>query len=333
MEEKILSLLISFLGEYSKQCGDWYSFNCPCCAEENFSTPDGKYNLEVRISPLTKGCGGYHCWKCSESNGTKGTLFKLFLKYAPQDIIDEFKKLVMDFRQSKKFELIDNEELLDEFSDISSLGLPNGFTPLDSSAKQAYEYVKGRGITDKIITKFKIGYVSNNVADYSLRNRVYIPSYDFFGNLTYWVGRDYTGRNKQKSKNPKISKTSIVFNEGLINWYEPITLVEGPFDHIVVPNSIPLLGKNLNEDNAVFDSLVKRSKSLVKIFLDDDAIKEAIRIYKFLENNSALSGRVRIIRTPEGYDPSLIFEEYGYRGIIEMLCSDEKLSEYELAVL
>ena len=45
MEEKILSLLISFLGEYSKQCGDWYSFNCPCCAEENFSTPDGKYNL------------------------------------------------------------------------------------------------------------------------------------------------------------------------------------------------------------------------------------------------------------------------------------------------
>ena len=96
---------------------------------------------------------------------------------------------------------------------------------------------------------------------------------------------------------------------------------------------IKLLGKNLNEENAVFDSLVKRRKSLIKIFLDDDAIREAIRIHKFLENNSSLRGRVRIIRTPEGYDPSLIFEEYGYKGIIEMLCSDEKLSEYELAIL
>ena len=123
-----------------------------------------------------------------------------------------------------------------------------------------------------------------------------------------------------------------MFNEGLVNWYEPITLVEGPFDHIVVPNSIPLLGKTLAEDNAVFVSLAKRSKSEIRIFLDDDAIRESIKIYKTLDNNTQLKGRVRLIRTPEGYDPSLIFQVYGYKGIMQMLCSAEELSEYELVI-
>ena len=335
VEEKVITLLVSFLGEYSKQCGDWYSFNCPCCAEENFGTPDDKYNLEVKVDMLVKGCGGYHCWKCGDSNGTKGTLIKLFKKYAPQDIIYEFKEIVNDYRQAKKFELATNISDLDDFVDADSLLPPKGLKMLsknDQEAAQAYEYVRGRGITDKIIERFKMGYIAQN-SDYSLRNRVYIPSYDSFNNLTYWVGRDYTGMNKQKAKNAKVAKHSIVFNEGKVNWYEPITLVEGPFDHIVVPNSIPLLGKVLNNDSAVLTALEKRSKSEINIFLDDDALSDAYRIYKFLNSKTDLKGRINIIKTPEGYDPSLIFQEYGPKGIIEMLCSSEKLSEYELTMI
>ena len=332
MEEKVITLLTSFLGDYSKQCGEWYSFNCPCCAEENFGVPDGKYNLEVKVDLHVKGCGGYHCWKCGDSDGTKGTIVKLLKRYAPQDIITEFKEIYNDFKQSKKYELSIGEEIIDEFNDFEELSLPNGFKPLTKEAKEAYEYVTGRGIDDKIIKGYNIGYIASN-PDYSLRHRVYIPSYDSFSNLTYWVGRDYTGKNKQKAKNAKVPKHSIVFNEGKINWYEPITLVEGPFDHIVVPNSIPLLGKVINNESAVLEALIKRSKSEINIFLDDDALKDAYRIYKFLNSKEVLKGRINLIETPDGYDPSLLYQEYGYKSIMEMLCSAKKISEYELTLI
>lgn len=335
MEEKVITLLTSFLGDYGKQCGEWFSFNCPCCAEENFGTPDGKYNLEVKVDLHAKGCGGYHCWKCGDSDGTKGTIVKLLKTYASQDIITEFKEIYNDFKQSKKYELSIGEEVMDEFNEFEELSLPNGFKPLtkdDKGAKDAYQYVIGRGIDDKIIKGYNIGYISTN-PDYSLRHRVYIPSYDSFSNLTYWVGRDYTGQNKQKAKNSKVPKHSVVFNEGKINWYEPITLVEGPFDHIVVPNSIPLLGKTINSESAVLDALIRRSKSEINIFLDDDALNDAYRIYKFLNNKTQLRDRINLIETPDGYDPSLIYQEYGYKGIIEMLCSAKKISEYELTMI
>ena len=218
---------------------------------------------------------------------------------------------------------------------MDEVSLPIGFKPLnkeDKAAKEAYEYVKSRGIDDKIIKRYVLGYIANS-ADYSLRNRVYIPSYDSFNNLTYWVGRDYSGKNKQKAKNAKVAKHSVVFNEGKINWYEPITLVEGPFDHIVVPNSIPLLGKTINNESAVLNALLKRSKSEINIFLDDDATTDANKIYKFLNNKSELRGRINLIETPDGYDPSLIYQEFGYKGIIEMLCTSKKLSEYEIAMI
>ena len=335
MEDNVITLLSSFLGDYDKQCGEWYSFNCPCCAEENFGKPDDKYNLEVKVDLRSKGCGGYHCWKCGESNGTKGRLINLFKKYAPQDIINEFKEVYNDFRQSKKYELSFGDNDVDEFSEIEELVLPKGFKPLtveDKAGKHAYEYMLSRGIDDKVIKRYNIGYISYN-EDYSLRNRVVIPSYDSFNNLTYWVGRDYTGNNKQKVKNAKVPKHTIVFNEGKVNWYEPINLVEGPFDHIAVPNSIPLLGKTINNESAVTNALIKRSKSEINIFLDDDAINDAYRIYKFLNNKPELRGRINIVETPDGYDPSLLYQEYGYKGIIETICCAKKISEYELTLI
>ena len=100
MEESVKDLAVSFLGEYSKQCGEWYSFNCPCCAEENFGVPDDKYNLEVKFDLGVNGCGGFHCWKCGDTNGMKGTLVQLFKRYAPPNIFSEFKQIVKDYRDS-----------------------------------------------------------------------------------------------------------------------------------------------------------------------------------------------------------------------------------------
>lgn len=332
MEDNIKDLLISFLGDYSKQCGEWYSFNCPCCADENFGQPDDKYNLEVKIDIGTRGCGGFHCWKCGDINGMKGTLVYLFKRYAPSKTYSEFKNLVKEYRESMSYLLPSDDEINSDIADVEYLMLPEGFKTInkdDKKCKKAYDYLTSRGITDKIISEFHIGYIANNSKDYSLRYRVYIPSYDSFDNLTYWVGRDYTGKNVQKVKNPKQSKTEIVFNEGRINWYEPVTLVEGPFDHIVTPNSIPLMGKTLISDNAVFKTLVKKCKCGVNIFLDDDALESAYKLYDIL-NNGVLKDKIKIIKSPDGYDPSLLFQEYGYKGIINAIKSASQPDEFDI---
>ena len=337
MEESILNLIYTFLGSYGKHSGEWYSFNCPECAAEKGVKADNKYNLEVTIDLAVRGCGGYHCWRCKDTNGTKGTLVSLFKKYASKPVLDEFRQIVYDYREARKYELFDGSgNIPDEFSEENEFFLPDGFKPIrenDINAKDAIDYLSKRGITNDIIKRFNIGYIGDDEnVHFSLRNRIIIPSYDSFDGLNYWVGRDYTGKNKVRYKNPKAEKTKFIFNEGKINWYEPITLVEGPFDHIVVPNSIPLLGKTLDKDYLLYDRLVKYSHSLINVFCDDDALYNAKKIYKLLENTE-LNGRIRLIECPNGYDASLIYEKYGNKGILSFLTKAKKINDYELATL
>ena len=161
---------------------------------------------------------------------------------------------------------------------------------------------------------------------------VIIPSYDAFGNLTYYAGRDFTGKDKWNKKNPDIPKTDVVFNEELINWYEPVTLCEGPFDHLVVPNSIPLLGKSLDETYLIYKTLMNKAKYLVNIMLDSDAVATAHKNYNIL-NTGTLRDRIRIIYCPEGYDPSDVYKHFGRKGILKLLASARKLDDYTLTKL
>ena len=320
MEEDILDLLTSFLGDYGKQCGEWYSFNCPACAEEKGVLQDNKYNLEVRIDPSARGAGGFHCWRCGDSNNMKGMLSTLFKKYGGIEAYEEFRQLVTSYRQTQLYTL--HDEIQDDIQDLpkSDIGLPQGFKSIDNTSGEAYHYLTSRGLTDDIITKYNIGYIGNEYRkDYSMKNRIVIPSYNIFGGVYYWVGRDYTGKSKLRYKNPKLEKSLFAFNEYYINWYEDVTLVEGAFDHIVVPNSIPLLGKSLSTEDYVYKTLKEHSKANVNIFLDDDAYKNACRIYNLLNEDPVFRGRVRIIPSPAEFDPSLIFETWGKRGIIEAM--------------
>jgi DNA primase len=75
-----------------------------------------------------------------------------------------------------------------------------------------------------------------------LYNRIIIPSYDLNGDLNYFIARWYPKEyNKLKYINPKAEKQEIIFNIGKLNLDATIYLVEGVTDHIVTPNSIPLL--------------------------------------------------------------------------------------------
>lgn len=330
MEDKIITLLVSFLGNYGKHCGEWYSFNCPCCAEISGVDYDNKYNLEINVEPDKM---IYHCWKCGESNDMKGRLSNLIKRYGGNQIYNEYKEIIDDFKSTQLYTLNFTNDINNDITNTTSIKLPQTFKPLiknDIKCKKAYEYLRNRGIDWKIIQKYNIGYTSNDYnIDYSMKNRIVIPSYNEFCDLNYWVGRDFTGKSKLRYKNPKLEKKSFIFNEKYINWYEDITLVEGVFDHIVVPNSIPLLGKNLDNTFIHYHKIIEKSRSNINIFLDDDALINAKKIYNLL-NNSKLHNKIRLIECPNGYDASQIFQEFGRKGIIEILRTATQINEYDL---
>ena len=324
-EKNIISILNNVLGEPKKDYtsgGGWIEYNCPCCADE-LGHPDGKYNFAVTTEELYG-----HCWKC----GYSGKLSRIIRKYGSENDLSDYKDELAAYKESRLFTLSgDVNDSVEELDQVDGVMLPDGFKLIDTGVEnEAMKYLRKRGVDDFLIKKFNIGYCGRGHGIYS--ERIVIPSYDMFGELNYWFGRDYTGKNDQWSKlNPKIDKKSIVFNEYFINWYEPITLVEGPFDHIVVPNSIPLLGKSLDEDSLVYKMLLSKAHNTINILLDDDAIETAYRMYKFL--NNVMKDRIRLIECPDGYDASDFYKDFGKKGMVRLLRNAHKLDDFTLATI
>ena len=121
----------------------------------------------------------------------------------------------------------------------------------------------------------------------------------------------------------------MLYNEEKIKWDADITLVEGPFDHIVVPNSIPLLGKSLKETHELFYHLRDKANANVNLWLDGDAMEDAKKIYGLL-NHGKLKGKIRFIPSIENEDPSSIYEKYGKKGIIKCLQKAIMFEEKEI---
>jgi DNA primase len=174
-----------------------------------------------------------------------------------------------------------------------------------------------------------LGYTSFQEEDKKSSYRIIIPSYDAYGELNYWVGRNYLPLDRIKYDNPKVEKRDIIFNEEKVQWDADITLVEGAFDHIVVPNSIPLLGKALDTDYKLYWELVTRANANINIFLDADAFQTVKQVYKLL-NHGRLYDRIRYIPVGGDEDPSSLFEKGGYKAIVEHLRNARQIDEVYL---
>jgi DNA primase len=256
----------------------------------------------------------------------------LLKDFGSQESVSRYYNELKDIKKSLLYQM-DFNGVEENFQIESVVELPKDFKKInfkDKNAQEAIEYLKGRGLGKYFIDYYNIGYVPYWSEDKEMRNRIIIPSYDEYGELNYYVARDYSGKRiYRKYNNPDIKKTMFVFNEDKINWYEDVTLVEGAFDHMVIPNSIPLLGKTLKRDYATFKTVVNKAKVNVNVLLDDDAIKDAKKIYKLLDS-TILKDRVRIIEYPNGYDASDIYQKFGKRGIKSLMKRARKIEEFEM---
>jgi DNA primase len=310
--DKLIDLLESFLGEPRKHYKrkKQISFDCPNCSAMKGVEFDKKGNLEISYKD-----GVYNCWSCGETDGTKGRLSFLFKRYSDKKTLDQFYKLNFKFIQQKTV-----EEKKDE------LRLPDEYIALDGKLSNprfngAFDYLYSRGLNDSHIKKYKIGFCMEG----KYQNRVVVPSYDADGKLNFFVTRSISPKTtKFKYLNPAVEKQTLIFNEALINWEKPVFLVEGVFDHIVVPNSVPLLGKKMSEK--LFNELYFKSKNFIIIALDPDAWNDTVGIYNKLDAGR-LYKRVLVLTLPKGVDISLYYEKYGPENLGKLLQTSKRIKE------
>ena len=332
--DHLVNIMDSFLGESKRGCSEngQIQYNCPACsADSGEYYGDGKYNLEINFKK-----GKFQCWACADTNNMYGNIYNLIKLYGNNTILKQYREEIKNIKNNDLYKIyLDNECSIEELEEIV---LPKGYVSLigkrnDNKYKEVYEYLNERKINDLLIEHHNIGCVITSPDNFRLNNRIIFPSYDKFNKLNFWVGRDYmhaSNNYRQKYENIEgVSKIEIMFNEYLINFDADITLVEGPFDHIVVPNSIPLLGKSLKQNYYIYKQLIKNAKQNINIFLDNDAYKNIINNYRLL-NIGNLYNKIRYIPCNEGMDPAKIYELEGYKGIYRHLKNAQKIHELDL---
>lgn len=278
-------------------------FDCPeCSSSKGLTNGDGKGKLEINY-----GLGVYNCWVCGESHNTKGNINKLIRKYGNKKTFEYFKEFNFELNVGVKLveSTLPKIEGLHKFNNNKRLEKKDYFFK-----KKALDYLHQRGLTDEMIHEYDMGFTTQ---DSKFFNRIVIPSYDSFGNLSYYVGRTIFNKVKPKYLLPEYDKTTLMFNENRVNWYSDIYLVEGVFDHMVIPNSIPLLGKVLYD--YLYELIYYNAKANVYIMLDNDAYKNSKIIYDKL-NNGVLSGRIKEILLNSDDD---IFDVYMKKGLDEVI--------------
>lgn len=339
MYEKIYSILEEFLGK-SKQGGYekdvfQYQFPCPRCIDEYGEGEEQKYNLEVNLQKNV-----FQCWKCASLDDTmKGNIAKLIKKYGGGEHYRQYKEVISDYKKSRLYDigLFDQTDGV-QLSFEQDVKLPKTYRSINLSTckdKKLVEYLTKRRIDQKIIDTFKIGYTTKDESDYTIANRIIIPSYDSFGDLNYFVGRDFLGSDKRiKYKNCDANKKEIIFQEGLINFDSNLILVEGAIDCIYGPvgRTISLLGKSLSKDSHLYQALHAKCNGTITICLDNDTdINETKRIYNLL-NFGRLYGKIYYIRLNKYKDFGELYENFGKEGIIEALRHAKQFNTIDLIV-
>ena len=299
INELLVNLVNTVLGTSKRTARGNQAYHCPFCNHH-------KPKLEINFTENKKGHNPWHCWVCGKKGKTIKGLFKL-LK-APSDKFIELGKLVKTGSQVEEVIVQNVVELPKEFKQI----LDN----TDLKAKQAYNYLRKRNVTDDDIIKYNIGYC--DFGRYA--NMVIIPSYDKDGTLNYFTGRSFEKDPFIKYRNPECSRDIIPF-ELFINWDSPLVLCEGPFDAIAIKrNAIPLLGKNIQSN--LLKRIVQSTVKKIYIALDTDAIKQALKHCEYLLNQ----GKEVYLVELDGKDPS----DLGFSYFTKLIQNTEPIDQYDL---
>lgn len=250
--QRKLVLLGRALGDHSGGSKTEVAFTCPQpgCRKD-------RKKLAVNVDT-----DAFHCWIC----GFAGRSLVPLLRFGRREDLEEY--YASREQRVEQKEAKERPTLPPEFE---PLWLP-GVGPARSTA---IDYLVSRRVTMDDVVRMKLGFCESG----RLGGRIVFPSYDELGELNFVVGRSFRGMTPPYLNGGDYGK-DIVFNEKLIDWSSPVTLVEGPFDALSAGwNAVPLLGKS------IASSLMKRlvvSGVDVYVALDVDARREGMRLVEGL---------------------------------------------------
>ena len=262
--EKRLNLIEKACG-HTRRSKDGVNINieCPFCNKKN-----GKTKLVIRVdNPV------FHCWVCGKSGKDVTYLFSRF-----------FKRYLSEAKELFKFKKLaiseDNKEVAEICLPADFELCPNITKRLNPNKLAVKKYAALRGASEHKQWMLKLG--ASDEGDF-IRSLI-IPSFDNEGNINFYTCRkiDAMSDSGRKYVNAEVPKSEIIFNEYLIDWTLPLTLVEGPLDLLKTnDNATCLLGSHLGENFKLFQQIVKH-KTDVYLALDYDAYWKAQDIAKLL---------------------------------------------------
>lgn len=258
MQEK-LNILVGILGSCYAS-GDEHLFKCPYCKHH-------KRKLSVNVDK-----GVYKCWICDARGKKLSRIVRRFGSFSEQE---EWKTVSGETTDLNDFDDIFKEEIHPTREQV--LELPESFRSLCNIHKATgpMKYLKSRGLDEKDILKWKMGYCTKG--DY--KGRIIIPSFNTNGDLNYFIARTFRD-DWRRYMNPAASR-DIIFNELYVDFEEEVMLVEGVFDALKASNAVPLLGSTLREGSHLFKKIVKNDTPIL-LALDPDANYKSNSIKKLL---------------------------------------------------
>jgi len=248
---------------------------CPVCVETKGHFY-AKRKLAIRTDNFVT-----HCWVCGYKSRNLANLIRKYHSGYFKEYVEQFIGAT-----HLKAEANNQEE--------EQLRLPSGFKLL-ANHDVSTSYFEAIGATNYLSTRFgeelklqnrddRLWYwkFGISVEDQAFLNRVIMPSFDIDGNLNYYTGRAILPNIRPKYLNPNIFREDVVFNEINIDWSEPLTIVEGPFDLIKCnTNATCLLGSELTTEYKLFLMIIKH-KTPVVLALDSDAKEKTLKIAQLL---------------------------------------------------
>lgn len=227
--------------------------------------------------------------KCMRCNAT----------YSPESIVSiikncsyaEAKKILFDLEYIPKAEnrktipkLFDKNSNKPADSPAVNITLPMNFFKLSEryDFKEAWQYLKDRGIEKDIIEKYDLRYSPE-------MQRVIIPVYNQENACIGWQGRDITGESELPYLSPiGFNRAKLLLGyEKISDKFDYLILSEGPFDFLklaILRNTVCSFGKNVTERQL---GLIQELTYIKKVYiaLDPDACDLFDRIAHNLEPN------------------------------------------------
>lgn len=310
---------------------DKYIALCPFHSDKN---PSFNVNPEK---------GVYHCFGC----GASGNLITFLENINNESFIDVAKELGEISGIEFQTKQLSEQELKFKRRHelMNKLQLILQHTLFTAAGKKALQSIKDRGLTEKQIKEYGLGYCDEkSINRYFRANDINLDeqlqtklvelkngaiSYPIDGRVTFMIKNingnpiGFSGGRIDKESLPKY-KHSIFLDEGPGFFYQdnyfsnqPITIVEGFYDQLSlsmsgINNVISTLGTSAGASDKKVRALLSKSNNFTICMDGDNPGKEsAIKLAEMLKNNNEFNDtKVKLVLLPNALDPDDYRKKY-----------------------